>query len=161
MFEVAEYAARRECVPHFLIELPLSLVLHVVDGEARYDDVKDARRRKRLLKVVRNDLHAPGRAESLPETIEHGRRKIDGSSDGFWSRAENQVQQSAIAGTEIQNALNGLGQFFEQDRFAGGTMRHAVGLLEVVQRMFDGLPLAHTLERMRQSRRLFQLRIRM
>ena len=107
MFEIAEHATDRQRIPHLLIELPLSLVLYVVDGEARHDDVEYSERWQRLLKIVCNDLHASICVEALVQPFEHGRREIQCDSDSLWPGAQHKVQEAAVTGAKVQNTLNG------------------------------------------------------
>src|SRR5579871_295267 len=107
----------------------------MVNGEARDYGVEGADRGQRVIKIVGDDLDPAVCSETFVQLIQHRRREIDCDCVRFRASELHQRQQAASATAEIEDAMERTGQEIEEDRFAFGAMRNAIGALEVVQRM--------------------------
>ena len=148
VLQIAEDASRLQHRPDLFVELPLPLVREVMDGKARHDGVERAEIRQRPLEVVIGDLDSRRGGEADVQLFEHRRRKIERDASRVRSRAQHEIQQPTIAGTEIQNTMDDRRDFIDERRLAGRSVRHTIGSLEIRRRVLGRLPLAvHFLSR--------------
>jgi hypothetical protein len=88
-----------------------------------------------VLEVVSDDFDARRSSEPTPKLVQHVGRKVQSNTDSLWPSAQNEVQQSTVSRTKVEDPGYAGRNFFEQRGLSGRSMRHSIGSFEIAGRM--------------------------
>jgi hypothetical protein len=143
VLEVTEDATFVQEGPDLGIQLLLSDVLQMMDGEARDHGVESPERRKRLAQIVGDDLNIRRRREPASGPFEHEWGKVDRYAGRPRPGVQHDLQKPAIPTTNVQDTPDVAGDFIDERRLAGHPMGHLVRFFEVGAGVRRSLPFVH------------------
>lgn len=112
--EIGENPAASEKAVDFPEQLLLASVLEMVDSKARDDSVYRPIERECQLKVVLAKADSRIAVEPLSCPIEHWHRGVEARSPGLGILATNQRQEAPVAGAQVDESIDLLGECLEQ-----------------------------------------------
>ena len=98
-----------------------------------------------------DDLHRLVVPEAFAGLLQHGGREVQGDAIASGTGKPDEPQQTAVAAAEVENAMDGFGELFEERGLAFRTVRDGVSPREVRERVLHGGPLAQRLYALRCS----------
>src|SRR5579864_4713617 len=103
----------------------------MMNREAGDYRIEGAQSGQGFVHVVRDDADGGFPGKAFSGGFQHGGRKIEGYGFGVRVSLTDQVQQASIACAEVENAMRGARNEFEQGRLALAPVGDRVGAFEV------------------------------
>src|SRR4051794_14911609 len=101
----------------------------MVDREARDDEIEIAEScRKRLFEIVALDADTSIVHETLPRPAQHLLTEVDADTFGVGSGRKNERKRHTVAGTEVEDADDSLGQQLADHRQCIDAVRQRLAL---------------------------------
>lgn len=103
-FQIGKHSAVAELLSDLTEQVPLSLVLDVVDGEASNNDIERSKRRQRIIQAPLSNVYPMVAVESISGITEHGRRRVH-CYDALdaWSMFEYKSSQPSVTTTQVEH----------------------------------------------------------
>ncbi len=128
VLEVDEHTTGNKRVEDLAIQRLLAPVVDVMDREARDHHVEHTEIRQWLVEIVLDDGDVAFALEAFAGPFEHRGREVQANPGDPGPRRANQGEQPAVAGADVEHTPGCFGQQLEQQLFAFGAVRDAVGL---------------------------------
>ncbi len=102
-FQIGKHSVVIELLCDLTEQIPLSLILNVVDGESSDNDIERSKRRQRIIQTPFSNVYPMVAVESIPGIPEHGLRRVHGyDALDAWSIFENESGEPAVAATQVK-----------------------------------------------------------
>jgi hypothetical protein len=103
-FQIGKHSVIKELLSDLTEQVPLSLVLDVVDGESSDNDIERSKRRQRIIQAPLPNANPIVAVESISGIPEHGWRRVHGyDALDVWAMFKNESGQPAVTATQVEH----------------------------------------------------------
>jgi hypothetical protein len=137
VLHVGETPAGPQVIERLPVQGVLTVGCEVVDREARHDHVEFSEvGREWLVEIMTANLDGGLAAEPGSGAIKHLVLEIEADPGGTRTRVEDETEREAVAGSEVEDPVDGLGKDLEEHLVRLGPMGNPIAGAEIRERMF-------------------------
>jgi hypothetical protein len=105
-FQIDKHSVVNELLSDLSEQVPLSLVLNMMDREPSDNDIERSERRQRVIQAPFPNVYPIVSVESISGMSEHDWRRVDGyDALDAWAMLKNERGQPAVSATQVEHGV--------------------------------------------------------